>query len=140
MEERCARRRTGLALPNEEINGSHTRVGEDADKGTANSHRTSDSGGVCLGDDANGRGMIHEVGSRVECQEDEGSVREKLGQDLESSASVWAANFEPRPSKESVRNCSHVDHSIKEHIIQTLTGVLLGTDNWIEVSSGPKGA
>ena len=55
-----------------------------------------------------------------------------------SYATAWAAEFKPRPANEHARNCSRVDRSVKAHIVETLTGLLLETENWIEIDAGKK--
>ncbi len=52
------------------------------------------------------------------------------------STSAWAAGFKPRAAKESVRNCSHVEGSVKEYVVQSLASVLLETENLVEISKG----
>ena len=47
---------------------------------------------------------------------------------------AWAASFVPRSSTEQTRNCAHVDRSLQQFIIKTLTDVLLETENWVEVA------
>lgn len=49
---------------------------------------------------------------------------------------VWAAEFRPRTAKEQVRNCSLVARSTKEYIVQTLTSLLLQSENWVEIEVG----
>ena len=48
---------------------------------------------------------------------------------------AWAANFKPRSGKECVRNCSQIDQSVKEHIVETLAKALLQTENWVEITT-----
>ena len=47
---------------------------------------------------------------------------------------AWAASFVPRSSTEQTRNCAHVDRSLQQFIVKTLTDVLLKTENWVEVA------
>ncbi len=51
----------------------------------------------------------------------------------QGSAAAWAAGFRPRAAEESVRNCSHIDSSVKEMVVRTLTTALLEMENLIEI-------
>ena len=92
-------------------------------------------------------GRLVEVGDK-RSEGDDGSthlVQEvERGLQVEVSAGVqhaheesgtWAANFKPRSGKECVRNCSQIDQTVKEHIVQTIAKALLQTENWVELTS-----
>ena len=49
---------------------------------------------------------------------------------------VWAEHFKPRLPVESVRNCSQVDRSVQEQIVDVIASDLLGQRScWIEVDT-----
>lgn len=46
---------------------------------------------------------------------------------------AWSESFVPRSSTEQTRNCANVDRDLQQFIVKTLAGVLLETENWINI-------
>ena len=48
------------------------------------------------------------------------------------SVKVWAENFKPRPTLESVKNCTQVQRCVQERIVAMVTRALLdGPPEWV---------
>ena len=129
LEKRCSRKKESYLLPTKRCSVAELEVAlvEAGDKGTE-----VDEGSTHLVKEME-RDLQVEVSAGMQL------VREKPG--------AWAANFKPRSGKECVKNCSQIDQSVKEHIVETLAKVLLQTENWVKVTtltseceSGPNSA
>lgn len=42
-----------------------------------------------------------------------------------SSSSLWSGHFKPRPATELTRNCTRVDHCVKDRVIDIVANTLL---------------
>ena len=120
LERQCSRKTEKCSLPAVseqgysvgELEGGLVEVGDKSSEG--------EEGSTYLVAEVE-RGLQVEVSAGVQCGHEE--------------PGTWAANFKPRSGKECVRNCSQIDWSVKEHIVQTVTKALLQTENWVELTS-----
>ena len=46
---------------------------------------------------------------------------------------MWAESFKPRPSVEATRNCTRVDHKVKDAVVAMVTDHLLKEVDMVEV-------
>ena len=44
------------------------------------------------------------------------------------SPSPWSGHFQPRPATELTRNCTRVDHCVKDHVVHTVATALLSRE------------
>ena len=120
LERRCSRKKEScLLLATSEKRCSVAEL-EGASVGAGDKSSEGDEGNTRPVKEVK-RGLQFEVSAGMQ------HAREEPG--------VWAANFKPRSGKECVRNCSQIDQSVKEHIVETLAKVLLQTENWVELTT-----
>ncbi|CAI8049009.1 Probable tRNA (uracil-O(2)-)-methyltransferase, partial [Geodia barretti] len=91
------------------------------------------------GEGGDGEGVVTEgegvVNVRSETSKSTKQVSSVAGGRCEGSG--WSERFVPRSATDQTRNCLHVDRSLQEFIVQTLSSHLLETENWIAIPTTP---
>ena len=91
------------------------------------------------GEGGDGEGVVTEGGGvvnvRSETNKSTKQVNSVAGGKCEESG--WSERFVPRSATDQTRNCLHVDRSLQEFIVQTLSSHLLETENWIAIPTTP---
>ncbi|KAJ7381973.1 tRNA methyltransferase 44 [Desmophyllum pertusum] len=71
-------------------------------------------------------GIITTVANNVLCNKDNFNTQTSSPGCNSDTCQVLSFTFQPRPSKESTRNCTTLDRSLKDHIVNTVARKLLG--------------